>query len=156
MKKYIGALGCIILCEFAGAIGAFVTAPEIRSWYAELHKPFFNPPAWIFGPVWTVLYALMGISLYLVLRKGLNNPKIKVAVSVFAVQLVLNALWSIIFFGLHAVDVSLLEIICLWIAILVTTLLFARIAKPAAWLLVPYLAWVTFAGCLNYAILTLN
>ena len=152
----------IVICELAGVVGSFFTTPEIAKWYALLAKPSLNPPAWIFAPVWSILYLLMGISLCLVWSdyKKQNEERKKsfgkIALSLFFLQLLLNVLWSSIFFGQHALGMSFLELCCLWLAILLTAILFARISKAAAWLLVPYILWVTFAGALNYSIWQLN
>ena len=146
----------IVISGLAGTIGSVFTAPSIPSWYAGLIKPSFNPPAWIFGLVWTTLFALMGIAAFLVWRKGLDCRKVKIALGIFIGQLVLNTLWSIIFFGLRSPGGALFEIIFLWLAIFVTIIAFAKISKPAAWLLAPYLLWVSFASYLNYSIWQLN
>jgi benzodiazapine receptor len=151
--KLIIAIG---FCLGAGAVGGFATAGAITGWYAGLNKPFFNPPNWIFGPVWTTLYILMGISLYLV---WINPPAKKNphrAEMLFGIQLFLNILWSVIFFGLKNPLAAFLEIILLWVAILLTWQKFKEISRKAAWLLVPYIAWVSFAGILNLAIVILN
>ncbi|PIT92830.1 MAG: TspO protein [Candidatus Harrisonbacteria bacterium CG10_big_fil_rev_8_21_14_0_10_42_17] len=141
----------------AGVIGSFFTAPAVQSvWYIELVKPALNPPSWIFGPVWTTLFALMGITAFLVWKKGLDRRDVKIALGIFLGQLVLNTLWSIIFFDLHSPGGALIEIVFLWLAILATIIAFAKISKPAAWLLVPYILWVSFAMYLNYAIWVLN
>jgi len=140
----------------AGVIGSFFTAPSIASWYVTLSKPTFTPPAWVFGPVWTTLFVLMGIAAFLVWKKGWGRVDVKIALGIFIGQLVLNTLWSIIFFGLHAPGAALIEIIFLWFAILGTIVAFAKISKLAAWLLVPYILWVTFAGYLNFSIWQLH
>ncbi len=145
----------IIICEAAGFIGSFFTAPSIGTWYSQLNKPAFNPPDWIFFPVWTILYLLMGISLYLILEKPLNNES-KLAIGIFGIQLALNILWTIIFFGLHQPSAAFIEIIILLASILLTILAFYRLSKPAAYLLIPYLFWVCFAAVLNYYIMVLN
>ena len=146
----------ILLCLLAGAIGSIFTVSSIPTWYAVLKKPFFNPPNWIFGPVWTVLYILMGISLYLVWKKGIKTEESKVALILFGFQLVINALWSIIFFGLRMPSYALIGIIILWVAILFTIIKFYNISKPAAYLLIPYILWVSFASVLNLYIWLLN
>lgn len=146
----------VIISNLAGLIGSIFTVPAIPTWYATLQKPVLNPPAWIFGPIWTILYCLMGIAAFLVWKKGLDRKDVKMALGLFAGQLVLNALWSILFFGWHSPGGALIEILFLWLAILATTLLFARISKTAAWLLSPYLLWVSFAAYLNYSIWSLN
>lgn len=146
----------VIGSELAGIIGSVFTVSSIPIWYASLIRPGFSPPNWIFGPVWTTLYALMGIAAFLVWRKGLPNKDVKVALGLFLGQLVLNSLWSIIFFGLQNPGAALVEIIFLWLAIVATIVAFARISKLAAWLLVPYILWVSFAAYLNYSIWLLN
>jgi len=146
----------LILPQLAGGIGALFTTPSVTSWYGTITKPSFNPPSWIFGPVWTTLFVLMGIAFYLVWQQGTNRPQVRQALAVFGVQLVLNTLWSIIFFGLHSPGAALIEIAFLWLAIAATIAFFAKISKPAAWLLAPYLAWVSFAAFLNFTIWRLN
>jgi len=146
----------IVICQLAGAIGSVFTFSSIPTWYASLQKPAFSPPNWLFGPAWLTLYTLMGVSLYLVWQKGLKNKKVKHAVTVFAIQLVLNALWSIIFFGLRLPFIAFIEILLLWVAIAYTILSFYRISRNAAYLLVPYILWVSFAAILNYSIWILN
>lgn len=146
----------IITSEFAGIIGSVFTAPSITGWYAGIIKPDLNPPAWVFGPVWTTLFALMGIAAFLVWKKGLDRSDVKIALGIFMGQLILNTLWSIIFFGFKSPGVAFVEIIFLWLAILATIIAFAKISKPAAWLLVPYILWVSFAAYLNYSIYALN
>lgn len=146
----------IIVSELAGIIGSVFTTPSIAGWYESLAKPALNPPAWVFGPVWTTLFALMGIAAFLVWKKGLERRGVKIALGIFLGQLILNTLWSIIFFGLHSSGGALIEIVFLWLAILITIIAFAKISKPATWLLVPYILWVSFAVYLNYAIWTLN
>jgi len=146
----------IIVSELAGIIGSVFTTPSIAGWYSTLVKPSLNPPAWVFGPVWTTLFALMGIAAFLVWKKGLERRDVKIALGIFIVQLVINTLWSIIFFGLHSPGGAFVEIIFLWLAILTTIIAFAKISKPAAWLLVPYILWVSFASYLNFMIWILN
>lgn len=146
----------ILICLLAGAIGSIFTISSIPTWYAALKKPFFNPPNWIFGPVWTTLYFLMGISLYLIWKKGIKTEESKVALLLFGFQLVLNALWSIIFFGLRLPLYAFILIIILWLAILFTIIKFYKITKPAAYLLIPYIMWVSFASVLNFYIWLLN
>ena len=156
MKKAFGILVFIVICELAGIIGSIFTMPSIPGWYAGLTKPPFNPPGWIFGPVWTILYAMMGLAAYLVYEKGQRRPEVKKALAVFAVQLVLNTLWSIVFFGAHQILGAVVVIILLWVMILLTIRLFSRISKAAAYLLVPYLLWVSFASVLNISLYMLN
>jgi len=151
----------IVVSELAGIIGSAFTTPSIAGWYAGLVKPALNPPAWVFGPVWTTLFALMGIAAFLVWSSYAEAPAdkkkgIKIALVLFGIQLVLNTLWSIIFFGLHNPGLAFIEIIFLWFAILATIIAFAKISRPAGWLLVPYILLVSFAGYLNYSIWQLN
>ena len=139
-----------------GAMGSYFTVREIGGWYQLINKPTWNPPNWIFGPVWTSLYILMGIALYLV-WKSKNNMGIKtIAVSFFIIQLGLNFFWSVIFFNLHQIGFAFAEIILLWLFILLTIFSFAGINKIAPWLLVPYISWVSFAMILNYSVWQLN
>lgn len=146
----------IIVSELAGIIGSIFTAPSIPTWYVGIVKPSLNPPAWIFAPVWTTLFALMGIAAFLIWKKGLRRKEVKIALSIFVGQLALNTLWSIIFFGLHNPGAALIEIVFLWLAILVTIITFRRISKAAAWILLPYIIWVSFAAYLNLMIWMLN
>ena len=146
----------VVVSELAGIIGSVFTTPSIPTWYATLVRPALSPPAWVFGPVWTTLFALMGIAAFLVWKKGLERRDVKVALGIFIGQLVLNTLWSIIFFGLHNPGAAFIEIIFLWLAILATIIAFAKISKPAAWLLLPYILWVGFAGYLNFWFWMLN
>lgn len=171
--------GSILICELAGAIGAVFTTPSIDGWYKTLNKPSFNPPNWIFGPVWTVLFILMGISLYLVwIRKwevknkiGFDKRKPCNALSkkflsgswqkvniilIFATQLVLNVLWSVIFFRIHSPGLAFFVLLMLWFAIIFTIVNFYRVSKTASLLLLPYILWVSFAGILNYFVWIMN
>ncbi|MGC8743726.1 MAG: TspO/MBR family protein [Verrucomicrobiia bacterium] len=148
----------IILCVFlvatffvAGASG-LVTAPAVRDWYPSLVKPSWTPPSWVFGPVWTLLYALMAIAAWLVWRKdGWSS-----ALGLFAIQLTLNAAWSPLFFGLRRIDLALIDIVALWVAIVATIVAFAKKSPLAAWLLTPYLLWTSFASALNFTLWRLN
>lgn len=146
----------IAVSELAGIIGSVFTMPSIPGWYAGIVKPTVNPPAWVFGPVWTTLFAFMGIAAFLVWKKGLDRRDVKIALSIFLGQLALNTLWSIIFFGFHSPGGAFVEIIFLWFSIVATIITFAKISRPAAWLLLPYILWVSFAMYLNFAIWTLN
>ncbi|MFA5382405.1 MAG: TspO/MBR family protein [Candidatus Micrarchaeia archaeon] len=156
IKKILILIGFIFLCLLAGIIGSFFTASNIPTWYEGLNKPSFNPPNWLFGPVWTALYILMGISAYLIYSKGLKKKEIKFALSIFGIQLILNTLWSILFFGFKSPIFGLICILFLWVFILFTIKLFYKIDKKAAYLLIPYILWVSFATILNYFILILN
>ena len=156
LKDWLAALVAVVVSELAGVVGSVFTMPAIPVWYAGLVKPALNPPAWVFAPVWTALYFLMGVAAYLVWRKGWHRASVKVALGVFAGQLLLNILWSLVFFGLHNINAGLVCIAALWMFILATMMAFARVSKPAMWLLVPYLLWVSFASYLNYSLLMLN
>lgn len=155
-KTAVQVLGWIGVSELAGVVGSVFSVTAIQTWYGTLSQPAFSPPNWVFGPVWTTLYALMGIAAFLVWQKGSQRQDVKIALRLFFMQLGLNAIWSIIFFGLHSIGGGLVEICMLWIAVLATTLAFAKISQPAAWLLVPYLAWVSFAAILNLCLWRLN
>lgn len=149
----------IILPQLAVILGSVVTVPAISSWYAGLVKPSLSAPNWVFGSVWTTLFFLMGVSLYLILsvpRGGKIGRERKQAIAVFGVQLFLNTLWSFLFFGFHNPALAFLEIIVLWVAIAATIVCFYRLSRWAAYLLVPYILWVSFASYLNYAIWMLN
>ena len=149
-------IASICFCYIVAFFGSVVTFPSISTWYAGLNKPSFNPPTFIFGPVWTILYTLMGIALYLVWNKEKKNKSVNQAVEMFLLQLSLNFLWSLIFFGLHLPFAALLTIIALWISIAYTIFLFRKISKAAYLLLIPYIAWVSFALILNFFIAILN
>ena len=149
-------LASIIICSLAGAIGSVFTFSAIPTWYATLNKPFFSPPNWVFGPVWTTLYILMGISAYLIWQKGWERKPVRAALTLFGLQLFLNALWSMLFFGLRSPLYGLLCIIPLWLCIALSIRAFYPIDRRAAYLLVPYIVWVSFAAMLNFAIWTMN
>ncbi len=155
-KDIFKLVASIVICEFAGIIGSVFTVPSISAWYINLTKPEFAPPNWVFAPVWTILFALMGISFFLIWRQDVNRKNVKIALGIFAGQLVLNILWSIIFFGLRNPFGAFIEIVFLWLAIIATILSFVKISKFAAWLLLPYLLWVSFAAYLNFSIWNLN
>lgn len=146
----------IAISHVAGLIGSLFTIEAIPNWYATLTLPSFAPPNWIFAPVWLTLYTLMGIALFLVWRKGKWLFDVKWGVRVFFFHLVINALWSILFFGLQNPLYGLVTIALLAVSILVTMYFFFRVSKVSGWLLVPYLIWVLFATYLNYSIWTLN
>lgn len=150
MNRYLKLLFAVLICESAGLIGSIFTFDSVSTWYVTLNKPVFNPPSWIFAPVWTILYILMGISLYLVWGKK------KADLKWFWVQLTLNSLWSIVFFGLKNPTLALFEIFLLWIAIYMTIRSFWRHNRTSSLLLFPYFAWVSFATILNLAIVLLN
>ncbi|NQV12459.1 tryptophan-rich sensory protein [Candidatus Uhrbacteria bacterium] len=155
-KKLFKLALAVIVTELAGILGALFTTSAIPTWYANIVKPALNPPSWVFGPAWTLLYLLMGISAFLIWQKGTKRKEVRVALSVFAVQLGLNAIWSPIFFGAQNPGLALIDIVLMWFAILYTMILFNKISKPAMSLLIPYIAWVSFATYLNLAIWILN
>lgn len=148
-------MASLLVCQLAGALGSLFTAPAIPGWYAGLVKPSFSPPNWVFAPVWTALFLLMGVALAVVWQRK-DHPEAPAALRWFAIQWMLNVLWSVAFFGLHSPLLGLVDIVVLWVAIVVTILRFRRISRPAAWLLAPYIAWVSFALILNAAQWWLN
>ena len=148
-------IASLLVCQLAGALGSLFTAPAIPGWYAGLVKPSFSPPNWVFAPVWTALFLLMGVALAVVWQRK-DHPEAPAALRWFAIQWMLNVLWSVAFFGLHSPLLGLVDIVVLWVAIVVTILRFRRISRPAAWLLAPYIAWVSFALILNAAQWWLN
>ncbi len=153
----IGKLvAALIITQLAGVIGSVFTSSAIPVWYASLEKPWFTPPSWVFAPVWTTLYLLMGIALYLVWARGLDHPGVTSAIGAFSIQLVLNVLWSYLFFGLQSPLLGLVEILLLWVSIAATIILFYRVSRVAAVLLIPYIVWVTVATFLTYYIWILN
>jgi translocator protein len=157
MKKNILVLSsCILICLGVGFVGSVFTTPAIGSWYAFLNKPTFSPPNWVFAPVWTLLYILMGISLFLVYEKIKANKSAKQGVIVFAIHLFFNLSWSIVFFGVKIIPLAFANIAILWLLIVYLIVVFWRIDKRASILLWPYLAWVSFASVLNYSIMMLN
>ena len=155
--KTIGKLFCsVFLCLMTGFLGSYLTLDSVRTWYADLNQPSFAPPDWAFGVVWPILYVMMGISAFLIWNNGVNNKQVRTALGLFGVQLILNGLWTPIFFGLHLIGFALFEIILMWIAILLTIIAFGRISKTAAYLLFPYILWVSFAVALNAGFWLLN
>ena len=156
MKKIFPITASMILCEAVGLVSTPFTISAIAGWYQFLHKPFFSPPNWLFGPVWTVLYACMGIALYLVWSKGSRKKTVNTAIQLFLVQLGFNFLWSLLFFGLRSPILGLADIFLLLTFIVFTMRAFLPLSKTAFYLLVPYLAWVSFATLLNLAIVLLN
>jgi len=155
MKKndVLALVGFVALCLAVGGASGYFTAAGVGTWFDGLNKPNFNPPKWVFGPVWTTLYLLMSIAAFLVWRRvGFWTS----AIALFFVQLTLNFFWSFIFFKAHLLGLALLDIIAMWLAIAATIWAFSKIDRRAAWLLAPYLAWVSFAGVLNAAFWRLN
>lgn len=156
VRSPLRLLFAIILCNAAGIVGALITATGSSSWYGSLIKPWFVPPPFVFAPVWTLLYVMMGIALYLVWMEGLDTPGVRRALFFFAVQLLLNAIWSPVFFGLQSPGLALVVIIMLLGAVLLTIRQFLGVRREAAWLLLPYVLWIGFATVLNASILLLN
>ena len=154
-KQAIGLIVFIVVCLGAGGLGAIATTPEIDGWYKTITKPTWNPPDYVFGPVWTTLFITMAIAGWLVWKPA-GFKAVMVPLSLFGIQLVLNVAWSWVFFGLHQPGWAVIEIIVLWAVILATTVTFFRSSKVAGWLMVPYLAWVSFASVLNFVIWRLN
>jgi len=146
----------IVIPLFAGFLGSIFTNTSVATWYQTLSVPSLNPPSWVFAPVWTVLYIMMGIAFYLVWRKKETGRDIFWSVWIFFVQLFFNILWSLLFFGMENPMLALWGVGMLWITIFLNVIAFARVEKKSAWLMLPYLAWVSFAAYLNYAIFILN
>lgn len=159
-SELIRLILCIAVCQMAGAIGSLFTASSVGTWYADLSKPWFSPPGWVISAVWISLFTLMGISLFLVWRPAPagreQQANKKIALLVFAIQLLVNAGWSWAFFGLQSPPAGLAVIMVLWLLILLTIWRFWLISRTAAWLLLPYLLWVSFAAFLNYSFWRLN
>ena len=155
-KNFLKLLVALIIPQLFGIVGSLFTDFSVNSWYNELIKPSFNPPNWIFGVVWPTLFLLMGVAVFLVWKKGLNKKEEKFAIALLYFQLFVNCLWSFIFFNLKNPGIALTELVSLWFAILATLIAFWQISKPAGYLMLPYIIWVTFAGVLNYSIWDLN
>jgi tryptophan-rich sensory protein len=156
MKNFPKLIVSVVGCELVGIVSTPFTITAISTWYIFLNKPSYSPPNWVFGPVWTILYCLMGISAFLIWQKDGKNKKGKKALSYFLLQLFFNFLWSILFFGLRNPLLGLIDIIALLITISITILAFYKTSKIAAYLLIPYLVWVSFATILNLSIVLLN
>jgi translocator protein len=154
-KQWLGLAYFVIVCLGAGGLGAIATTPEIEDWYATIAKPSWNPPDSVFGPVWTTLFVMMAVAAWLIWKPA-GFKAAKTPLTLFAVQLVLNVAWSWVFFHFHQPGWAFVEIVVLWLAIGVTTIAFFKTSKIAVWLMVPYLAWVSFASVLNFAIWRLN
>jgi len=148
-------VGWVGLCLLAGLLGSLATSSKIGTWYATLMKPWGNPPPWLFGPVWTTLYVLMGVAAWLIWKDDGEAGR-RSALKLFLTQLSLNAMWSFVFFGLERPGAAFVNIVILWALLLATTFAFRRISHLAGWLLVPYLAWVSYASYLNGGIWWLN
>ena len=150
------AVVSIVACLAAGGVGGLMMTGETWTWYASLNRPALNPPGWVFGPVWTALYIMMGVAAFLVWRRDLRRLAVRAGLGLFAAQLLLNAIWTPVFFGLQDPPAALIVIGLLWVAIAATIVVFWRVSKAASILLMPYILWVSFASYLNYAIVTLN
>lgn len=156
MGRYLKIFLTVLLCEGVGFLATPFTVAAIPTWYTSLHKPIFSPPNFVFGPVWTILYLLMGMSLGIIVNKNWKNKKVRLAIAVFFVQLFLNFTWSMVFFGLKSPLLGLVNILLLFTTIIVTIFKFQTISKNSAYLLVPYFIWVSFAALLNFSIVILN
>jgi tryptophan-rich sensory protein len=152
---WIGLIVALAICFAVAGVASLATTPEIPGWYARLKKPSWTPPNWLFGPVWTTLYAAMAVAAWLVWRRG-GWRENSTALALFIIQLALNFAWSFIFFRFHQTGLAFAEIVLLWVAIAATIVRFASVSKVAAALMVPYLLWVTYASALNFAIWRLN
>ena len=146
----------VAICLAVGALGGLMMTDSTWTWYQSLKQPALTPPSWVFAPVWTALYIMMGVALFLVWRRSTRRVKVGVAVVAFAMQLLLNAIWTPVFFGLQDPGAALIIIGLLWLAILTTIVLFWRLSRAASILMMPYILWVSFASYLNYAIVVLN
>jgi len=156
MKNWLKALVSLALPQIAGLSAAAFTVTGDGSWYRTIQKPEWNPPGWLFAPVWTTLYILMSIAFFIIWKSVADKKAKRTAMAFWIVQLVFNFFWTIIFFYAQQIGYALAEMVLLWLLIFITIFLFARISKLAAWLLVPYISWVSFALMLNYAIWELN
>ena len=152
LRQSLVLVGWCVVCLSTAATGIFVS---IDGWYAALHKPTWNPPGWIFGPVWTVLYLMMGVAAWLVWREGGWKSRLR-PLGLFLGQLLLNAIWTPVFFGMHQIGLALADITLLWLSLAATLIAFWRVSRPAGLLLVPYLAWVSFAAFLNFTLWRMN
>jgi len=156
MKNVIALIICILIPQLAGGLGAYFTAESVATWYTQIEKPAFTPPGYLFSIVWPLLFLLMGISSWLIWKKLGQHPLAGWALGVYGIQLILNTLWSFIFFGMQNPGLALVEIIILWAMIAYTMMLFYKVRKAAAYLLIPYILWVSFAIALNASIWWLN
>jgi benzodiazapine receptor len=156
LQDLVGLVVALAVPLAVGGLGGIATSSSVSTWYQTLSRPSWNPPDWVFGPVWTLLYILMGVAMWLVWRSGWDSPEGQMGLILFGVQLLFNLLWSLIFFGLRKPGWALLEIGLLWVLILATLVQFYRLRPGAGLLLVPYQLWVTFATALNAAIWWLN
>jgi len=154
-RSAVALVVCVAVCLAAAGVGGLATSRSVATWYQTIEKPSWTPPGWVFGPVWTTLYLMMAVAAWLVWRRaGVSGGRL--ALTLFAAQLVLNAAWSWLFFGLQNPGAAFVELIVLWLAIVATLVAFWRTTAPAGWLMLPYLLWVTFAGVLNFTIWRMN
>jgi translocator protein len=156
MKPWLALVGFLAICLLSGVLGGMVTAQSIDDWYPLIAKPSWQPPSWVFAPVWTTLYLLMAVAAWLVWRHGARFSGVRFALVLFFVQLALNALWPFVFFGAHEIGLAVVNIMALWIVLALTIWAFFGVSAWAGILMLPYIAWVTFAGFLNYTIWQMN
>jgi tryptophan-rich sensory protein len=156
LASWAALAGLIAACLGVGALGGWITSDAVQTWYPTLNKPSWNPPDWVFGPVWTALYVMMAIAAWLVWKKDARFAGVRLALILFAVQLALNLLWSVLFFAARSPGLALAEVAALWLAVAATLYAFITISRPAGLLIIPYLAWVSFAAILNFVIWRLN
>ena len=156
MSKNIKLIISLLIPLAIGGIAGFFSSGAIKGWYTQIVKPVFNPPNWIFGPMWTLLYILMGIACYLIWVSNADKKTKTTALGIYAIQLLLNFMWSFLFFYFHNPAFALIDIVLMIVAISATIYYFSKISKNAAWLLFPYLLWVMFATALNFEIWRLN
>ena len=154
-ESWLSLIPFVVVCFLAAAIGALATNSSVKTWYPQLRRPEWTPPNWLFGPVWTTLYLMMALSAWLAWR-GSNSGVPRFALILFGIQLVLNALWSVVFFGLRKIGPAFAEVLLLWMMLIATAVSFLPLSLLAAWLLIPYIAWVGFASYLNYRIWQMN
>jgi tryptophan-rich sensory protein len=155
-KNILTLAGALLIPQIIGLTGALFTSASIPTWYATLARPELAPPNWVFGPVWTLLFILMGIASFLIFQKGYERRDVRIALSLYGAQLILNLLWSLLFFGARNPGLAFAEIVILWLVLFLTIKKFWPLSKTSAYLLVPYILWVSFAGYLNYSIWILN
>jgi len=155
VRDWVVLAGFVLLVFAISGAGAIIVADAPGTWYAGLAKPTFTPPGWLFGPVWTILYISMAVAAWLVWMRRSTKPVTRPLV-VFGIQLFLNAIWTPLFFGLHNLQAAMIDLAALWISLLATIILFWRVRPSAGMLLLPYMAWTTFAGVLNFCIVQLN
>jgi tryptophan-rich sensory protein len=154
--QFVPFMVSLLIVLAIGVVASLFTTPQIPGWYAQLQKPSFNPPNWLFAPVWTLLYLLIAIAAYLAWKRRDDTPLYNTAKWIYFLQLLFNSSWSIVFFGLHQIFMALIIIILLWLSIIANMVYFSHFSKTASWLLLPYLLWVSFAALLNFSVGILN